>query len=147
MRKENLHKKTTYTLKCDDLVAADELYELLDASEVLPVGGHRYRFRTYRKLIDIAHVLWKQNRFKQSDGYKFKALRDDKDQFTLLVNKPTTLFKYYRREPTEPAPGVQAPEPTLSWHCLHNLPRDVPHQVLLRAVSYTHLTLPTILRV
>ena len=132
MARLSLHHRDTYTLLCDRDVVADELYELLGAYAVMPIGGHKYRFCTDLELLDLAVILHRQNKFIRRGGInKYRTLRDDHDRYVHIgANSPhpRILSTYHRRlemmaEAHERIPGRH-------WHRLSNVPRGaLPSQV------------------
>ena len=136
MRKEDLYEEGTLTLSCEKgaQVSPGELYQLLGAAAVLPIGHDRYRFVTNRDMLDVARVLYKQNMYKKEDNKKFRTLRSDRDRFVHLTHKmPKKLDRYYRRiVPMEGEPTT-VPERKF-WHQIANLPRGLEDRMLDRAI-------------
>ena len=149
MTKENLHNSNTLTLSCFKEVAASELYTMLQAVEVLPVGGRRYRFTTTLSMLEVAKLLWKLDGPKRTANSKhYRVLRDDHNNYVLLGQKsPTRIQRYHRRLPLPPrGPGVASRQARVAqyWYCVSNLPRQVADQELRsRLLTWTHM--PTVL--
>ena len=93
-RHDALHQPTTLTLSCSKHVRSDELYSLLNASSVIPMAKNRYRFTTNQKMLNVARVLWKQNRYAKGDNKKYKTLRDDLDYFAILDQKELAALPF-----------------------------------------------------
>ena len=145
MTKENLHNSNTLTLSCFREVAASELYTMLQAVEVLPVGGRRYRFTTTLSMLAVAKLLWKLDGPKRTENSKhYRVLRDDHNNYVLLGQKsPTRIQRYHRRLPLPPrGPGVASRQAVVTqyWYCVSNLPRQVAvHELRLSLLTWTHM--------
>ena len=138
MLKRDLYAPDTLTLTCsgEKPVKAEELFFLVNAMGVLPIGGNRYRITTNMTLLEAAQVFHFQNEYVQGDNKKFISLRDDKNQYTMLDTKkpPKNLKSYYRREPVQDI--VPQPQSTV-WYQVTNLPNGISANVLLRAFQQT----------
>lgn len=136
MTKENLYSPHAFTLTCHSPVPAHELYPLLDAVEVMPLGRNKYRFTCVHDMMDCARVLWKENKYKQSDNNRYQTLRDDQNHFVWLNRKKLELQKYFRRLP--PAKKTRNAQPAsrrLHWYCVEGLPRGVSDEMLRVGLS------------
>ena len=134
MPRKWLYSSRSLTLTCTSEVYADELYSILDATAILPIGHNRYRLVTHAKMLKVGQVLHKQNRYIKTT--KFKALRSDTDDFVLLNGKrPTRLNKYYRqplqRRLLERKAGVDEGY----WFKITNLPPRVQRESLLEKLE------------
>ena len=138
MLKRDLYAPETLTLTCsgEKPVKAEELFYLVNAMGVLPIGGNRYRITTTMSLLEAAQVFHFQNEYVQGDNKKFISLRDDKNQFTMLNTKkpPRSLKSYYRLEPVQDL--KQQPQSAI-WYQVTNLPNGITASVLLRALKKT----------
>ena len=131
MTKENLYSPSAFTLTCQSPVPAHELYPLLDAVEIMPLGRHRYRFTCVHDIMDCAQVLWKENKYKKSDQNRFLALRDDQNHYVWLNRKKLELQKYFRRlPPARKAREAQPASRRLHWYSVEGLPRGVSDEML-----------------
>ena len=142
MLKSELYCKGTLTLTVDlgtgpgaASITAGELFYLLRATGVMPIGGSRYRIATAMPMLDAAHLLHFQNCYVQADNKKFKVLRNDSDEYVHLDTKkaPKSILKYYRKEPERysATEGVD----TKWWYQIQNLPRWVTQRGLLNTLS------------
>lgn len=130
MLKSELYCEGALTLSCDTgpkaaSIAAGELFFLLRATGVLPIGGGRYRIATAMPMLEAAHILHFQNCYVQLDAKKFKVLRNDHDEYVHLDTKkaPKSIMKYYRKVPERfsATGGVDKS----CWFQIQNLPRWV----------------------
>ena len=142
MLKSELYCKGTLTLTCDlgsgpkaASIVAGELFYLLRATGVMPIGGSRYRIATAMPMLEAAHLLHFQNCYVQLDNKKFKVLRNDHDEYVHLDTKkaPKSILKYYRKVPEKfsATEGVDRK----SWYQIQNLPRWVTQNGLLDTLS------------
>ena len=146
MARLSLHHRDTYTLVCDRDVVADELYELLGAYAVMPIGGHKYRFCTDLGLLDLAVILHRQNKFIRRGGInKYRTLRDDYDRYVHVgANSPhpRVLSTYHRR--LEVLTVARERIPDRYWHRLSNVPRGALPSYALEAMMKQEWWLQTL---
>ena len=130
MPRKWLYSSRSLTLTCASEVFADELYSILDATAILPIGHNRYRLVTHAKMLKVGQVLHKQNRYIKTT--KFKSLRSDTDDFVLLNGKrPTRLNKYYRQPLQRRLLVRTASVDSGFWFKVTNLPSRVQRESLL----------------
>ena len=135
MPKVSLYDLDTLTLTCKakSAVSADELYKLLQATAVMPIGHDRYRFTTNMQMLDVAQVLYRQNRYVKGDMSKFRALRSDRDRYVILTKKmPRRIGRYYRRVVTTD-PEVEVGKKF--WYKISNVPRGYSDDALKGALK------------
>ena len=136
MTKENLYSPRAFTLTCHSPVLAHELYPLLDAVEVMPLGRNKYRFTCVHDIMDCARVLWKENKYKKNDHHRYQALRDDQNHYVWLNRKKLELQKYFRRlPPAKKAGNAQQASRRLHWYSVEGLPRGVSDEMLKVGLS------------
>ena len=136
MTKENLYSPRAFTLTCHSPVLAHELYPLLDAVEVMPLGRNKYRFTCVHDIMDCARVLWKENKYKKNDHHRYQALRDDQNHYVWLNRKKLELQKYFRRlPPAKRAGNAQQASRRLHWYSVEGLPRGVSDEMLKVGLS------------
>ena len=138
MTKANLHDSNTLTLSTFRDAGPHELYTMLSAVEVLPVGGNRYRFTSTCSMLEVAKILWKYDSPKRTAGSKhYRVVRDDHNNYVLLGNKrPTRVLRYYRRLPSAPVVTRITANTPMHWYNISNLPRgesDMELKVKLEA--------------
>ena len=85
------------------------------------------------QMLDVAKVLYRQNRYMKGDNKKFRVLRSDTDRFVILTGKmPRKLGRYYRRV-LDTVPEVITGQSF--WHKISNIPRGYHEEKLLRAME------------
>ena len=126
MSKANLHDPNTLTLACFQDSSPDELYTMLDAVEVLPVGRNSFRFTSTHSMLSLAKVLWKHDSYKRMAKSKhYRILRDDHNNYVLLGQKsPTRVLRYHRRLPMPTRRFTNEESKAVEhWYCISMLPR------------------------
>ena len=130
-------KANVLTLTCRCAVAAKDLYQLLDAQCVFPMGGYRYRFVTLSDPMTVAETLYKYNRYMKNEKNKFRVLRNDRDEFVELHKKPPRKFvRCFRRRVPRVSKGPGPNMQHRTWFVMSNIPSDV-NETQLRAVLKT----------
>lgn len=135
MPKVSLFDRNTLTLTCasKSKVTSDELYTLLKATAVIPIGHDRYRFTTNMPMLAVAKVLYRQNQYVKGDKKKFRVLRSDSDRFVILTNSmPRQLARYYRRT-CDPVAEVE--KGRSFWYKVSNVPRGYSDRALLESLE------------
>ena len=137
MTRRNMYAPHAYTLSCKRAVGANELFQMLRAVEVMPIGQNKYRFTSPHAMLTTAKILYRRNRYKKNEKdekakgpnkpplNKYRCLRDDNNRYVFMdKTMPVTLSVYQRRPPL----GLRGQRTLLPvnrpWYRISGLPRD-----------------------